>query len=54
MFFKIFIFIEVLLLYNIIYTTAIQYSDSQFLKVYSIYNYYKVLAVFPVLYNRSL
>ena len=46
--FKIFIFIEVQLLYNI-YATDIQYSDSQFLKVYSSYSYYKVLAVFPVL-----
>ena len=29
-------------------------SDSQFLKVYSIYSYYKIVAIFPVLYTIIL
>ena len=33
---------------------GVQYSDSQFLKLYSIYSYYKMLAIFPVLYIISL
>ena len=39
-------------MYNIIQVSGIQHSDSQFLNViYFIYSYYKILAIFSVLYN---
>ena len=41
-------------MYNIIYVTDIQYSDSQFSKVILHLYYCKILAVFPVLYNMFL
>ena len=33
---------------------CVQYIDSQFLRLQSIYSYHKILAVFPVLYDLSL
>ena len=35
-------------------SSGIQHSDSQFLNVILHYSYYKILAVFPMLYNISL
>jgi len=40
--------------FSILYAIGIQYSDSQFKRLYSIYHYYEILAIFPVLYNISL
>lgn len=38
-----------------IYSTAgVQHGDSQFCRLYSMYKYYYVLAMFPTLYNISL
>ena len=37
----------------VLYVTCIQHSDSQFWKVIFIYSYYKMLAIFPVLYNKT-
>ena len=50
--FKIIVTIEVqLMCCTILYVTGVQYSGSQFVTVYSISSYYKMLGVFPVLYN---
>ena len=40
-------------MYNILYIIGVQYSDS-FKKLYFIFSYYKILAIFPVLYSISL
>lgn len=46
---------EAQLMYNIMYVTSVQYSDSPFLKViHSIYSYNKVLALLLTLYNTPL
>ena len=37
-----------------ILVSDIQHSDSQIYRLYAIYSYYKILAIFPVLYNISL
>ena len=34
--------------------SGVQHSDSQFLKLYSIYSYYKILVIFLILYNTPL
>ena len=34
--------------------SGVQHSDSQFLKLYSIYSHYKILVIFPILYNTPL
>ena len=47
-------FIEKQLMYNIIYVIDVQHRDSQFLRLYYMYSYYKMLTIFPVLYNISL
>ena len=36
------------------YVTGVEHGDSAFLNVYFIHKYYKVLPIFPVLYNVSL
>ena len=33
---------------------SVEHGDSAFLNVYFIHKYYKILAIFPVLYNVSL
>ena len=46
-----FFIIEKSLIYNIINGSGVCNSDSQFQRLYSTGNYYKILAVFPVLYS---
>ena len=42
------------MVYNIILVSSGQHSEPKFYRLYSTYSYYKVLAIFPVLYNVSL
>ena len=39
---------------TILYFTEVQQNDLQFLKGYTSFNYYKILAIFPMLYNITL
>ena len=47
-------FKEVWLIYNITLVSALQHSDLKFHRLYYIQHYYKILAIFPVLYNIPL
>ena len=52
----VFLFLKLLLKYScctVLYITGVQYSDSQYLKVYSIYGY-EILAISSMLYNIFL
>ena len=40
-------------MYNIMWITCVQYSDSQFLQII-LYGYYKIFATFPMLYTIFL
>ena len=42
------------MVYNIILVSSAQHNEPKFYRLYSIYSYYKILAIFPVLYNVSL
>ena len=39
---------------TVFYVSGVPHSDSQFQILYSVYSYYKILAIFPVLYNVCL
>ena len=47
-----FFFLEVWLTYNNILVSDIQDGDSSFYRLCSIYGYYKILAIFSVLYSH--
>ena len=38
-------------MYNITKVTGVQHSDSQILELYFVNSYYKILTIFPVLYD---
>ena len=42
------------MIYNITLVSALQHSDLKFHRLYYIQHYYKILAIFPVLYNIPL
>ena len=41
------LFIEVLLIYNIVLVSGVQSSDSVFCRLYSIIGYYKIMCIIP-------